>query len=285
MSKLQYEVLQRASLFLQKNKCEPRVAELLLKHHLGLNQTEFIINMRRKVPTNLIKKFEADIKRHAETGVPLQHLTGYEYFYDRKFQVNKDVLIPRPETEELLEKAVDLLNRQSHQDRLSIVDVGTGSGIIGISLALEIPNVQVYATDISEKALKVARANAKKHQAKISFLQGDYLQALIEQGKKVDMIISNPPYIAYEEKGDLSRTVSQYDPEIALFAEGKGLAAYEKIIKQAREVLKANGHILFEIGHSQGERVKALILQGFPRSEVQVIKDMNALDRIVLAKI
>lgn len=285
MKSKQFEVLKRASLFLQENKCEPKVAELLLQHHLSLNKTEFITNMRQTVPEDVINKFRADLKRHVETGVPLQHLTGYEYFYNRKFHVNKDVLIPRPETEELVEKAIIHLKRLSLEEENTVIDVGTGSGVIAITLALEVPHITVVATDISEASLQLAEKNAKKHGAKVTFLKGDFLQPFIDKGKRTQMIVSNPPYISYDEKGELSRTVVEHDPELALFAGNNGLAAYETIIKQAKETISQDGFLLFEIGHTQGEKVKQLISSTFPHSEVEILKDINDFDRIVYARV
>lgn len=284
MENKQFEVLKRASLFLQKYKREEKVAEILLQHHLALNKTNFILNMQEEIPAPLVKAFEADIKRHAKTGIPYQHLRGYEYFYNRKFLVNKDVLIPRPETEEVVEKAIEHIKEEENK-KLTIIDVGTGSGVIGISLALEFPEARILASDISEAALALAQNNAKRLEAKLTYLQGDYLSPFIKAGIKAQMIISNPPYISYKEKDDLTETVANYDPELALFAEDDGLQAYKKILSQAKEVLATKATIIFEIGHTQGAAVKKLILNNFPESEVHIYKDINNLDRIVLAKI
>lgn len=279
----QYEVLRRASLFLQKNNCEEKVAEILLCHHLNVTKTQFIMNMQCPVPSSIIDKFERDLRIHVKEGIPIQHLLGYEIFYGRKFIVNKHTLIPRPETEELVYKTLKLLEKNRQTKKQTIVDVGTGSGIIGITLALEVPELEVYATDISKEALHVAKENAKKHGANVTFLHGDFLQPLIERKKKVDYIVSNPPYIAYKERKNLSKTVVDYDPEIALFAKRDGLAAYETILFQATEIISLGGVLLFEIGHEQGKAVKNLIQKQFPKSKVEVIKDINQLDRIILA--
>src|SRR5690625_3335866 len=170
MTKLmkQYEVLHWASLFLKKNNCEEQVAKVLLQHHLAVTRSEFYMMMQDTIPAPIIEKFKADIKKHAQTGIPVQHLIGYEFFYGRKFKVNKHVLIPRPETEELVQQVIEAGKNYPQDKPLTIVDVGTGSGVIAITLALEIPQAQIYAIDISKKALQIAEHNAKQLQANIT---------------------------------------------------------------------------------------------------------------------
>lgn len=276
----QYEVLHRASLFLEQHHREPRVAEILLIHHLHVSRSEFFMRMQEPVPEDVFEKFKADIKKHAETGIPVQHLTGYEEFYGRSFLVNENVLVPRPETEELV---LHVVNEAKKMDKpLTIVDIGTGSGVIAITLALELPNATVYATDISEAALTVAKENAAQLNKDVNFLQGDFLSPIIEQNVTPDIIVSNPPYIAWDEQETLSETVKNFDPKLALFAEENGLAAYRKIIAQAKEFPSAN-MLAFEIGQSQAAAVQSLLEQTFPGSLVQTKKDINGKDRIVSA--
>lgn len=284
MVKKQYEVLRWASLFLEKNNRESRVAELLLQHHLGVSRAVFFANMQEDVPDDIYEAFKADIEKHAETGVPLQHLTGYEYFYGRRFTVDGHVLIPRPETEELVQHVIrhDVDFRKKP---LRIVDVGTGSGVIAITLKLEWSDAEVFATDISEEALQVAKKNAAEWNADVAFLQGNFLEPLIEREMVVDILVSNPPYIAETERNVLSDTVKNYDPELALFAGDDGLSAYKEIIRQAKRVVRPGGLIAFEIGHEQGNAVKKLLMETFPYSDVDILQDINKKDRIVTAKI
>lgn len=282
MSQKQYEVLQWASLFLEKNNRETRVADLLLQHHLGVSRTQFYARMRDEIPSEIVEKFHADIEDHVKTGVPIQHLTGYEHFYGRKFSVNSHVLIPRPETEELVQHVI---NHLPENESITIVDVGTGSGVIAITLALEIPNAKIIATDISEEALRTARANARNLQANITFLQGDFLEPVIDKNIKADIVVSNPPYISEAEREELSDTVVNHDPELALFAAENGLAAYQKICSQLPQVILPNGSVAFEIGYLQGEAVQALIKEKFPKSTTNIIKDINGKDRIVFAQL
>src|SRR5699024_1591271 len=280
----QFEVLKWASLFLEKYNREPRVAEILLQHHLDVSRAQFFARMREPVADQVLEKFEADLIKHATTGMPIQHLIGYETFYGRDFNVNKNVLIPRPETEELVQHVTSYVREWYLQDEITIVDVGTGSGIIAITLALEIPQAIVYATDISKEALEVARINAEKHEANVTFLQGNFLNPIMEQHIKADIIVSNPPYIAKEEAPELSDTVKDFDPSLALFADNKGLAAYKEITNQLQQCLNKDSAALFyEIGHQQGMDVKKIIQKKFPRSDPTIIQDINEKDRIVFS--
>lgn len=272
-----HEVLRRASLFLEKNNREPKVAELLLKHYLGVNRSAFLAMMHDQVQEEVVRRFWHAITEHAETGVPLEHITGWATFYGRDFRVNEHTLIPRPETEELVQLAI----RTARDAPLTIADIGTGSGIIAITIALALPQANVYATDISTDALNVARQNAEQLGANVMFLQGNYLQPLVEQTIQPDMIISNPPYIAPAEKLLLSDTVKDFEPEQALFADENGLAAYKKIIRQLPETLKPNGDVLLEIGYQQGEVVRSLFQTAFPDMDVTIIPDINGKDRII----
>jgi len=294
MTVKQYEVLHRASLFLVKHAREPKVAEILLQHHLQVSRAAFYSMMQEPVPETIIKQFETDIKKHAETGIPLQHLVGTAEFYGRNFIVNGNVLVPRMETEELVQHVISKVENikpslekveKQADSSLKIVDIGTGSGIIAISLKLELEGVQIFATDISAEALKIAKQNAQQLNADITFLQGDFLNPFMKQNIKADVIVSNPPYIAKREKALLADTVKDFEPEMALFADENGLLAYRKIIEQAKSAIKENGHLVFEIGHEQGKAVEQLIKQAYPHSAIKIIKDINGKDRIVSAKL
>lgn len=283
MNLKQYEVLNRASLFLEKHNRESKVAEILLQHHLQISRSKFFTMMQERVSQTVMEKFQADIHKHAKTGVPVQHLTGQESFYGRPFSIDENVLIPRPETEELVQHVISLAG-QTKDERPVIVDIGTGSGIIAITLALEIPNATVYATDISEDALMIAAQNREQLDAEVTFLHGDFLQPLIDEHIQADIIVSNPPYIARTDAVCLPDTVKNFDPGLALFADENGLAAYKKIIEQSHQVIKNDGCLAFEIGYQQSTPVTALIKKTFPTSEVQTIKDINKKDRIITAR-
>ncbi|MFB1051520.1 peptide chain release factor N(5)-glutamine methyltransferase [Paraliobacillus sp. JSM ZJ581] len=277
------EVLRRASLFLEQNHREPRIAEMLLMHHLQLDKAQLLMHLREEIPVQAYEKYQCDLVKHVKTGVPVQHLIGYESFFGRKFTVNKDVLIPRPETEELIVGALGKLKQMKRP--LRVVDVGTGSGIIAITLKLEDPSLEVYALDISKEALAVAQVNATDHGADVSFVQSDFLESLISKNKQCDVIISNPPYIPWEDSDTLSDTVINFDPSLALFADDNGLYAYQQIIAQAEQMLSTCGLLAFEIGYQQGEAVKKVIKAKFPNSNVEIQKDINGKDRMVYATI
>ncbi|MFD1852191.1 peptide chain release factor N(5)-glutamine methyltransferase [Oceanobacillus bengalensis] len=285
MSEKLYEVLKRASLFLDEYNRESKVAEILLQHHLRISRSEFFMKMQDPVPSSVIERFEKDLQLHAETGIPVQHLTGNEMFYGRKFQVNNHVLIPRPETEELVLHIIELVKKKYTENPITIVDIGTGSGVIAITLALELPQATVYATDISSEALSIAKNNADRLKANVHFLQGDFAQPLIDENIQADIIVSNPPYIAESEKAAMDDTVKNFDPALALFADEEGLAAYRRIIQQAPKVLKRQAQIAFEIGYKQSADIQEIIMQRFPTAEVRCLKDINGKDRIVSARI
>ncbi|QKY71725.1 peptide chain release factor N(5)-glutamine methyltransferase [Lentibacillus sp. CBA3610] len=272
-----HEVLHRASLFLEENNREAKVAELLLQYYLGVSRSKFFMMMRDPVPEDVINQFNRAVTEHAKTGMPLEHMTGYACFYSRRFQVNGHTLIPRPETEELIQHIVETVSDEPH----TIVDIGTGSGIIAVTLALELPNAVVYATDISPDALEIAGQNAERLGAHVIFLEGDYVEPLIEHHIQADIIVSNPPYIAPAEKTELSDTVKNFEPEQALFADNNGLASYKAIISRLPETLKQDGFCFFEIGHQQGKDVQSLLQTAFPEMDVAIIKDMNGKDRII----
>ncbi|TRM10787.1 peptide chain release factor N(5)-glutamine methyltransferase [Lentibacillus cibarius] len=275
----QYEVLRRASLFLEQNGREPKFAELLLMDCLQVTRTTFLTMMHDVVPEAVLERFWQGIQQHVETGIPLEHLTGMAPFYGRDFHVNEHTLIPRPETEELVEKVI----HNASGKPLTIVDIGTGSGVIAITLALELPHATVYATDISPEALHVARENADKLGADVTFLHGDGLAPLINENIRPDILVSNPPYIAASEKDQLADTVKNFDPELALFAADDGLAAYKQIIADLTQVINRPGHVFLEIGHEQGTAVKDLLHQAIPESTITILPDINRKNRIVHA--
>lgn len=273
-----HEALNRASSFLKDHGREEAVARILLQHELGMSQALLLASMRDPVSETDFERFWQNIELHAK-GTPLQHLTGYEEFYGREFLVNPDVLIPRPETEELIEETLKLINKHLAKNNPSIADIGTGSGIIGITMKCELPHSEVTATDISQPALKTAELNAERLGADVRFLLGDLAEPI--SGAKWDVVLSNPPYIAYAEAQDLSDTVHDHEPHSALFADGDGLALYAKLAEQLPHLLNKPGIIGFEIGHLQGEAVKAMLTASFPQAETYVKKDINKRDRMV----
>lgn len=226
----------------------------------------------------LKKYYNGDINdaiKRLENGEPVQYIVGNVDFYGYILNVNKDVLIPRRETEELVE---EVIKRSKLFNNLTIIDIGTGSGAIAISLSKEL-NCHVYASDISNKALMVAKENAIKNNANITFLQGDMLKPFIDNKIKVDIIVSNPPYI--KENEEIEDIVKNNEPNIALYAKNNGLEFYESILKDANRVLKEKYLIAFEIGKTQGDDIKLLAHKYLGNVKVEIKKDLSLNDRFI----
>lgn len=220
-----------------------------------------------------------DIADRVNADEPIQYILGESGFYGRKFLVNPAVLIPRPETEELVSEIVHFARRQKNTV-IKILDIGTGSGCIPITLSLEIANAQVFATDISHDALELAKKNAEKLNASVNFLHHDILTDALPW-MNLDIITSNPPYIALAEKASMSAHVVNHEPHLALFvSDGDPLIFYRMIAAKAKQTLASNGLLIVEINERFGAEVKNIFLQnGF--TDVSVVKDISGKDRIV----
>ncbi|MGV3129138.1 peptide chain release factor N(5)-glutamine methyltransferase [Staphylococcus sp. IVB6181] len=254
---------------------ESKRAEWLLLDLLDWSLADYVLKMNDTMTKAHRAAYQAAAERML-TGEPIQYITGFQSFYGERFKVDARCLIPRPETEEVL---LHFMNQLSNSD--SVADIGTGSGIIAVMLKLLKPDLTVYATDLFEGPLEIARANAAMHQTDITFLQGSDLSPLIEQNIRLDGLISNPPYIDQAESIDMAETVVDYEPHQALFAKEHGLAIYRAIIEKLPQVLNDNAVVVFEIGYNQGEVLKALIQSIYPSIEVDVIQDINQNDRII----
>ena len=229
-------------------------------------------------PLDYLKKYySGDIKEaevRLENGEPVQYIVGNVDFYGFPFVVNKNVLIPRFETEELVERTIAIIQKKFSQ-KIDAVDLGTGSGCIAITLKKMI-NANIDAVDISERALEVAKKNASKNQVDIQFYLGDMLEPL---HKKYDVIISNPPYIAESE--EIMEIVKNNEPHQALYAKNNGLYFYEEILKNVKNYLKNQYLIAFEMGETQGEAIKEMAYQYLEHCEVTIEKDLTGSDRFV----
>lgn len=203
---------------------------------------------------------------------PIQYLIGYVDFYNTKIKVNENVLIPRFETELLVDKSIRILKKKKHK---KIVDICTGSGAIAIALKKNL-DCEMDACDISEDALEVAKENAKDNNTDIKFFKIDILNEKLT--KKYDCIISNPPYVKKEE---YTSKETKYEPSIALFANKNGLEFYEKILFQAKNCLNENGSIIFEIGATQSKEIKKIALEVFPNAKITTLQDFNNYDRFM----
>lgn len=282
---LVYEVLQEASTYLEDHGCETQVAEWLLLHHLKTNRTNLFMQYREPVKSEQYDAFWQDINRHVKTYIPVQQLIGTSEFYGRTFQVNEHTLIPRPETEEVVLEAVYLAKKLlAQREELTIIDVGTGSGIIAITLALELGiQAKVYATDISEEALFVARENNRLHGTQVTFLHGNLLDPIVKRKIQPHLIVSNPPYIAEKERNTLSPVVLRHDPHLALFAEDEGLYFYKEMIQEVkRQNWSDLEGIVFEIGSTQGKPLANYIQRELANRKIRVKDDINKNERIFI---
>ncbi|MGM0901406.1 MAG: peptide chain release factor N(5)-glutamine methyltransferase [Bacillota bacterium] len=285
MSKKLYEALNWASSFLKEKQRDENVGELLLRHFTGMSRSRLFAELREDLQPEVYAQFEEAVRQH-EKGVPVQYIIGAEEFYGRLFNVNPAVLIPRPETEELVYGVLKRLDSMfGVEGVLELADVGTGSGAIAITLKLENPRLKVTATDLSEQALATARDNAARLGAEIEFIQGDLLAPFIAAGKKLDAVISNPPYIPVADQSTMSEIVTDHEPHMALFAGEDGLDLYRRFMNELPLVLKEKALVGFEIGAGQGEAVADLLKQTFPRAKVEVEFDINGKDRMVFAEI
>ena len=270
------QAITKACLLLRRQGKEESLARFLLMYMLDESTQLFSNSFSEQLSQENEEKYFSLIEKHIEEDVPLSHLAGFEYFYDRKYKVTKDVLSPRMETEELIYKVIEYV-KAANRNNLKILDLCTGTGIIAITLKKELERVSVdiTASDISEKAIEVAKENAQSHDATIKFIQSDIFDNIAD---KFDIIVSNPPYIDRKDEVTMQDNVLKYDPHLALFAEEEGMYFYRKIIEQANDYLDENGVIFFEIGYDQKDKIiKLADLNGY---SAEVYKDINGRDRM-----
>ncbi len=274
------QALEQSRKTLAENRIEdvPLEAEILLRHALGISRVQLYSDLE----SDLVPRHEEALKEFLERrirGEPSAYITGHREFYGLDFRVDRNVLIPRPETELLVEKALDLARRHALS---AIADIGTGCGAIAVSLAVNLPSATIYATDVSATALEVARDNCMKHNMadRIVFLEGDMLEPL---PGPVDMVIANLPYVREADMpagGGLS-----FEPTLALNGGGDGLDAIRALCLQAGDKLRRNGFLLLEIGQGQAETVAALLQVTFPSSRIEIESDLAGIRRIATLRL
>ncbi len=275
----------------------PLAAELLLMHTLERDRTWLYAHPEQELDAATRERYFSLIARRA-SGVPTQQLTGHQEFWGLDFEVTPDVLIPRPETEHVIEAALERLaiaagNAASRRDAaLRIADVGTGSGCIAVALAHELPSARITATDISAAALEVARRNAARHglSPRIDFIECNLLDAVFHQSPATshqsppyDLIASNPPYIGRTEAATLAREVRQHEPDSALFAGETGTELYAPLIAQAAALLMPDGILVLELGHNSAEHVSRL-LTAPAWSDLSLTNDLAGIKRVASAR-
>ena len=273
------QAITKACLLLRRQAKEESLARFLLMYMLD-EMREFNENLALELTEEDEQKYFQLINKHIKDDTPLSHLVGFEYFYDRKFKVTSDVLSPRLETEELVYKVIDYI-RKNNLTNIKILDLCTGSGIIGITLKKELEefDVKILASDISSRALTVAKENASSLEADISFVESDLFSNIQD---KFDIIVSNPPYIAHDDKKTIKENVLNYDPHLALFADEEGMYFYRNIIEKSRPYLNEKGIMFFEIGYDQKEKI--ITLGENNKFKTVVYKDINGRDRIAVLK-
>lgn len=277
-----YEAQNRAFSLLENKKLDSGSVRLLMEHITGYSNAMLLANMQSELTATQSAQFWRQVDQLL-MGEPVQYVIGYEFFYGRSFMVNENVLIPRPETEELIYGALERKRRLFTSDQLKVADIGTGSGIIAVTMKLECPAFMVTATDISGDALTVARKNASDLNAEVDFRQGDLAGPLTDE--TWDIVLSNPPYIARSEAVEMTETVLAHEPHLALFAEEDGLECYRKLAMQLPYKMNRPALIGLEIGYLQGQAVASLFQEVFPDAVVEVVQDINGKDRMVFCEI
>ncbi|MGO9403277.1 MAG: peptide chain release factor N(5)-glutamine methyltransferase [Terriglobales bacterium] len=272
----------------------PRMnAELLIMFTLDCDRAYLYAHPERELAPEEIQRYDEALARRS-TGVPAQYITGHQEFWGLDLIVSPAVLIPRPETEHIVETVLKLLSRDSEQSqdqrprtgmsaphKLRIVDVGTGSGAIAITLAKELPAAEIHATDISPEALEVARANAARHEltSRIEFHQADLLDEF--PPASFDFVVSNPPYVGESEEDSVQLEVRKFEPRSAVFAGPTGLEVIERLIPQAQTVLKPGGWLIFEISGTIADRVRGLLSNW---DEIAIRNDLQGIARVAIAR-
>ena len=279
-------LLDKSIQYLEKNDIEESklIAEIVFSHILNIDRMMLFTKYRDDIEDEKIEKIRYFIQKIGREKFPVQYLLNEQEFYKRKFYVDKGVLIPRQDTEILVEKMIDILKTKISKNQVhpKILDIGVGSGIIGITAALEVESSYVLGVDISEKALEIAQKNKEILKvSNIKFLKSDLFENV--EFKQFDMIVSNPPYISLNEVGIMSDDTLLHEPSEALFAENDGLYFYYEICQKAFDYLADFGYLLFEIGYKQGKNVSE-IMKNFGFKNIDVIQDLAGLDRVVIGQ-
>ena len=240
----------------------------------NLSFTDFVFALQQEV-TEEEKQFVEEIFKKLANHIPAQYIIGHAEFFGMQLKVDERVLIPRPETEEL----VELILSENPEKNLKVLDIGTGSGAIALALAKNRPDWSVTAADISQDALELATENAKRQDLDLTFIRTDCFS---EISSKYDIIVSNPPYISREDQEEVGLNVLHSEPHLALFADEDGLAIYRRIAEDSKNYINDGGKIYLEIGYKQGQSVPALFMENLPEKRVRTLKDQFGQDRMVV---
>lgn len=270
------ELLNKGIQIIENHQLEATSARILLQHCSGLDYTELFMKIHDEVDETVSHVFLMAINKYVKDGIPVQYITNEQYFYGRKFYVDESVLIPRWETEELVQIVLEYQKEKNNAKKIEVLDIGCGSGCIAITLALEIDNSHVYAIDISEKAIDITQKNSEINQAKVMSFQSDLFSNV---SNKFDLIISNPPYV--KSNDDIGYAVDK-EPSIALNGGIDGLDIYRRILKDVKPYLKKEFLLAFEHGYDQSLDIKMLALMYLKEVTVTSYKDSSGKERFTL---
>lgn len=279
-------LLKWSETYLRKNGIQNPVtdAQVLLAHVLGGSRIDLFVEFDRLLNAKELSVFRVLIQRRGEHE-PIQYIVGYQEFWSFTFKVERGVLIPRPETECLIEKTQELFSNSPDRS-LSVLDIGCGSGILAIGVAKEFPKVRVFAVDISDVALRVAKENAERHGVldRVEFLKSD-LFSEIPKGKKFDLIISNPPYIGEAQWKILDPQIRDYEPKEALVAGKEGIEIHQKILEQAIKYMCKGGAVILEIAPEQASLLNDYLTKQRIFSNIQISKDYEKRERVLVVQV
>lgn len=271
------KLIENAKKKIDLNGLEHRAIYMFLQDILNVDKTKLFMIKDELVEDNILEKFSEMLADYIIDEIPIEYILGYTYFYGNKIKVNSNVLIPRDETEELVERALSFIKPQD-----KVLDLCTGSGAIAIAISKQAKDIEVSASDISASALDVAIGNAKDNDCDIMFVKGDLFAPFMDKGNKFDVIISNPPYISKDYKVNC---FVEKEPNMALFANDNGLENYKRIIKDLSKVLTVGGVLLLEIGFDQKEAILDICKNSLNNYCAEVYKDINGNDRIAVIKL
>lgn len=279
------EAWTKASSFLMKHKIESpqRTAEEILRHHLRWDRTMFLTRWNEPLDRVVRSLFESDIERRAQ-GEPLQYIVGTESFYGLQFKVTPAVLIPRPETELLIDQVIAEADKIWSDGPLSVIEIGSGSGAIAIALAHAKPAWQITSIDISMEAIRIAEENAVRNGVadRIRFIHGDLLEPIEARRQQGHILVSNPPYIPTTDVEILQIEVREYEPRLALDGGHDGLDPYRRMIANLGDVLYSPGLVAFEVGIHQADKVEGMLLDTGHISTVNIYPDFQQIPRVVV---
>ena len=257
-----------------KEQIDSNLAKILLSELLGINILELQINKKKTIPDDIANDYKTKIST-IKSGKPIQYVIGNVNFYGNRFEINENVLIPRFETEELVDNTINYIKKY-FTEPVDIIDLGCGSGVIGLTLEKKVSTKSVDLVDISENTLEVTHKNCEKHLSKANIIHSDMFKNI---SKKYDVIISNPPYIKTTE--EIEDIVKNNEPHLALYAGSDGLDCYRKILENAKHHMKERCIIAFEIGYTQAEDIKKIAIENLENIRIEVKKDLSEKDRML----